>query len=390
MVTMKNIAILGSTGFIGLHTLDVVARFPDQFKVVALAAGKNIVRLAEQIQQLRPVVAAVQDAALADQLRQMLPAAVSTSIVSNQAGMVQVATCDEVNLVVSAMVGASGLVPTMAAIQARKAVALANKETLVVAGRLIMEEAHARKTPIIPVDSEHSAIFQCLHGHRQHDVHRIVLTASGGPFLNYNPAHLAEITPEEALNHPVWAMGKKITIDSATLMNKGLEVIEARWLFDLPAERIDVVIHPQSIIHSMVEYCDGSVLAQLSIPDMRIPISYALAYPGRLQSQLPSLSLARIGKLTFFEPDQGRFPALRLAYQSLREKESMTAVLNGANEAAVEAFLHGTIRFSQIPVVIEKTMSRHTARMLTDIEDAYAVNIWGGDTAKKIIATLEG
>jgi 1-deoxy-D-xylulose-5-phosphate reductoisomerase len=247
-----------------------------------------------------------------------------------------------------------------------------------------MGEAVKRGVDIIPVDSEHSAIFQSLHGHNRAEVQRIILTASGGPLLQRDPAD-GDVTPEEALNHPVWEMGNKITIDSATLMNKGLEVIEARWLFDMQAENIDVVIHPQSIIHSLVEYCDGSTMAQLSVPDMRIPISYALAYPRRLETRLPALSLADVGSLTFLEPDQKRFPALRLAYQSLQEAESMTAVLNGANEVAVAGFLLKEITFSQMPEVIEETMERHAPRNLSDIMDAVEINDWARRTARGII-----
>jgi len=383
---MKNIAVLGSTGFVGSHTLDVVARFPDRFSVVGLAAGANLTKLAEQIRIFNPSVAAVADDLLADRLRRMLPPATKTRIVSNQAGIIEVATVEEADLVVSAIVGASGLLPTMAAIRAAKTVALANKETLVVAGRLIMEESKRCRTGIVPVDSEHSAIFQALHGHEKQDVQRIILTASGGPLLHRDPANQAEVTREEALNHPVWEMGRKITIDSATLMNKGLEVIEARWLFDVPVEKVEVIIHPQSVIHSMVEYCDGSIIAQLSVPDMRIPIAYALAYPERMPIALPRLSLSEVGKLTFCAPDQSRFPALRLAFQALQEEESMTAVLNGANEAAVEAFLQEAIPFSSIPVIIEKTMACHTARRFADIDDAYAVNLWGYTTAKSLSA----
>ena len=381
---MKKISILGSTGFIGSCTLDMVARYPDRFSVAGLAAGKNVVKLAEQIKTFKPATAAVQEETIARELRALLPDSCPTVILSGQDGISTVATHPEADMVVSAMVGASGLVPTMAAIEAGKPIALANKETLIVAGRLIMAEAAKRGVDIIPVDSEHNAIFQSLRGHNREEVERIILTASGGPFLNRDPS-AGEITPEEALNHPVWPMGNKITIDSATLMNKGLEVIEARWLFDMPADAIDIVIHPQSIIHSMVEYRDKSTIAQLSNPDMRIPIAYALAYPHRLDTGMSALSLAEIGSLTFFEPDRKRFPALRLAYQSLQEAESMPAVLNGANEVAVAAFLDRKISFTQIPVVIEKTMNQHTPHNLTDIDHAVEVNAWACRTARELI-----
>ena len=382
---MKKISILGSTGFIGSCTLDMVARYPDRFSVVGLAAGKNVAKLAEQIKTFKPAVAAMQEETFAQELRALLPDSCSTVILSGQEGTTTVATHPEAEMVVSAMVGASGLIPTMAGIKAGKPIALANKETLIVAGRLIMEEAAKRDVNIIPVDSEHNAIFQSLQGHNREEVKRIILTASGGPFLNRDPDE-GEITPEDALNHPVWPMGNKITIDSATLMNKGLEVIEARWLFDMPAKKIDIVIHPQSIIHSMVEYRDMSTIAQLSNPDMSIPIAYALAYPQRLNTGMKPLALAEIGSLTFFEPDRERFPALRLAYQSLQEAESMPAVLNGANEVAVAAFLDRKISFSQIPVVVEKTMNLHAPRNLTDIDHAVEVNDWACRTARELVS----
>ena len=343
-----------------------------------------MVKLAEQIKTFKPAVAAVQGETFARKLRALIPDSCPTVILSEQEGIAGVATHPEADMVVSAIVGASGLIPTMAAIKAGKPIALANKETLIVAGRLIMAEAAKRGVDIIPVDSEHNAIFQSLQGHNREEVERIILTASGGPFLNRDFAE-CEITPEEALNHPVWPMGNKITIDSATLMNKGLEVIEARWLFDMPAKKIDIVIHPQSIIHSMVEYRDKSTIAQLSNPDMRIPIAYALAYPHRLDTGMNPLSLAEIGSLTFFEPDRERFPALRLAYQSLQEAESMPAVLNGANEVAVAAFLSRKINFSQIAVVVEKTMNKHAPHNLIDINHAIEVNTWARRTAREVI-----
>ncbi|MBN2467353.1 MAG: 1-deoxy-D-xylulose-5-phosphate reductoisomerase, partial [Deltaproteobacteria bacterium] len=278
---MKKISVLGSTGFIGSSTLEILAEFPERFRVVGLAAGRNIDKLLRQIETVRPEVVAVSDAALAETLKKRISSNLPVEIISGDEGIARVATHPEADLVVSAMVGSVGLIPTMAAIQSGKQVALANKETLVVAGRLVMEAARSRGVEIIPVDSEHSAIFQALRGHKRKEVHRVVLTASGGPFRNLDRKELSAVTPEEALRHPTWRMGKKITIDSATMMNKALEVIEARWLFDLAPEAIQIVVHPQSIVHSMVEYCDGSILAQLSVPDMKIPISYALAYPDR-------------------------------------------------------------------------------------------------------------
>ncbi|WAC07355.1 MAG: 1-deoxy-D-xylulose-5-phosphate reductoisomerase [Thermodesulfobacteriota bacterium] len=386
---MKKISILGSTGFIGTNTLKIIAAFPERYKVVGLAAGSNVATLSEQIKMYKPEVVAVSSPALAYKLKDLLTPHINLPILVDQAGMIEVATYSEADLVVSAMVGSVGLIPTMAAIRSGKRLALANKETLVVAGKLVMEAARSYGVEIIPIDSEHSAIFQVLQGQRKEDVSRLILTASGGPFLNHDKKQLKNITPEEALKHPVWKMGKKITIDSATLMNKGLEVIEARWLFNLPPECIQVVIHPQSIIHSMVEYCDGSTLAQMSLPDMRLPISYALAYPERLKNDLASLNLANLGQLTFFEPDVERFPALRLAYQSLQEEESLGAVLNGANEVAVEAFLKKQVSFSEISLVIKKSMDRHNPRNIRDIEDAIEVDAWARQTANKIVEALK-
>ena len=385
---MKKISILGSTGFIGTNTLKIIAAFPERYKVVGLAAGSNVATLSEQIKMYKPDVVSVTSPALAEKLKDLLSSHPSPPILVDQAGMIEVATYPEADLVVSAMVGSVGLIPTMAAIRSGKRLALANKETLVVAGKLVMEAAQANGVDIIPIDSEHSAIFQVFKGQRKEDVSRLILTASGGPFLNYDSKHLTTITPEEALKHPVWKMGKKITIDSATLMNKGLEVIEAHWLFNLPPEFIKVLIHPQSIIHSMVEYCDGSTLAQMSLPDMRLPISYALAYPERLKNDLPSLNLASLGKLTFFEPDFERFPSLGLAYQSLQEEASMCAVLNGANEVAVGAFLKKQISFPEISLVIKKSMDKHNPRGIKDIEDAMEVDVWARQTANKIVNAL--
>jgi len=385
---MRKISILGSTGFIGTRTLEIIAAFSHRFKVVGLAAGKNIDKLSQQIQKFKPDLVSVSDKAGLEGLKTLIPSNIPVRVLCSQSGMIKVATHPEADLVVSAMVGSIGLIPTMAAIKSGKKVALANKETLVVAGRLVMEEARAQGVEIIPIDSEHSAIFQALQGNKMERVHRIILTASGGPFLVLDPKESSNITPEKALKHPVWKMGKKITIDSATMMNKGLEVIEAHWLFNFPPEFIQVVIHPQSIIHSMVEYCDGSTIAQMSIPDMRIPISYALAYPERLKNKLPFLSLAEVGKLTFMQPDQKRFPAIRLAYEALQEEESMCAVLNGANETAVEAFLQKRIGFSEIPIVIEKTLDCHTPRTFKDISDSIEVNSWARQKAYDIANKL--
>ena len=384
---MKKIGILGSTGSIGVSTLELVSAHRDRFEVVALTAGNNLALLKRQIEEFTPRIVAVASEKLAAQLREMLPAP-KPEIVSGVAGFIAAATADEVDMVVAAIVGAAGLVPTAAAIKAGKDIALANKETLVTAGRLIMEMVAARGVKLYPVDSEHSAVFQSLRGHRGEDVQRIILTASGGPFLHYPLDRLAQVSVADALNHPNWSMGRKISIDSATMMNKGLEVIEARWLFDVPAERIAVNIHPQSIIHSMVEYVDGCVIAQLGIPDMKAPIAYALAYPERITTGVPSLDLTALAGLTFHQPDYVRFPALPLAYRALEAGESMPAVLNAANEVAVEAFLAGRIRFTEIATVIERTMDLHAVQSFATVEDVLLTDLWGRAKAHTILDTL--
>ncbi len=346
---MKSLVVLGSTGSIGVTTLDLVARFPDRFRVAALAAGRNVERLAEQVRQFHPGAVATADAAGADALRALVPD-YRGEILAGIDGIAQLATAPGTDLVISALVGAIGLRPTLAAIDAGHDVALANKEVLVVAGELVQAAAARRGVNVFPIDSEHNAIYQAMHGHQRGDVKRIILTASGGPFLRASMDELRRATPAQALKHPTWKMGAKITIDSSTLMNKGLEVIEAHWLFGLEADRIDVVVHPQSIVHSMVEYVDGSVLAQLGIPDMAIPISYILAYPERLTlAHLPSLNLVEAGRLEFLAPDTERFPCLALAYQALRARGGAPAVLNAANEVLVDAFLNGAISYLDIP-----------------------------------------
>ncbi|MFQ5465688.1 MAG: 1-deoxy-D-xylulose-5-phosphate reductoisomerase [Thermodesulfobacteriota bacterium] len=349
----KGLAILGSTGSIGTSTLDIVRRHPDRFRVVALAAGSNVELLKRQAGEFRPLFVSVGSEDDVRGLGADLPEGCSVGF--GVEGASTAATHDGVDCTVAAISGAAGLVPTMAAIRAGKDVALANKETLVLAGPLVMEEVKSRGARLLPVDSEHSAVFQSLCGHRPEDVERVILTASGGPFLDTPATELGAVTPELALRHPKWSMGRKITIDSATLVNKGLEVIEARWLFGLPPERISVVIHPQSIVHSMVEYLDGSMVAQLSTPDMKGPIAYALAYPERIDSTTPRLDLAGLS-LDFREPDPARFPCLGLAYDALDEGGVMPAVLNAADEVAVEAFLKGALGFTDIHRVIAAVM----------------------------------
>lgn len=381
---MKKLSILGSTGSIGVSTLEIVSAYRDRFDVVALTGGNNLELLKKQIEEFNPQVAAVITEDSAGKLRKMVRGA-RTEILSGIPGMITAATASDTTMVVAAIVGAAGLVPTVAAIRAGKDVALANKETLVTAGHLIMNMVEEQGVRLYPVDSEHSAVFQSLQGHRSEDVKRIILTASGGPFFQYPSRKLAEVSIDDALDHPNWSMGKKITIDSATMMNKGLEVIEAKWLFHVPVEKVSVVIHPQSIIHSLVEYVDGCVMAQLGTPDMKAPIAYALTVPERVPTGVRGLNLAELGSLTFFEPDMERFPALKLAYRAVGDGESMPAVMNAANEVAVEAFLSGAIRFLDIARIIEKTMDAHQPHALTSIEEVLHADRWGRMKAKELL-----
>ena len=382
---MKRLSILGSTGSIGKNTLKVVSRNPGKFKVVGLAAGKNIDLLESQIKEFKPEVVAVADVPSAERLRlRNLP----VKILSGEDGIVEVAIIDSVDTVVAAIVGSASLLPTFEAVRAGKEIALASKEALVMAGEVIMSEASKRKVRIIPVDSEHSAIFQCLNGRDIADVRKLILTASGGAFLRKSLSELENVTTAEALKHPNWDMGRKITIDSATLMNKGLEVIEARWLFDMPPEKIGVVVHPQSIIHSMVEYVDGSVLAQLSVPDMKGPIGYALSYPRRVRNVMPGLSLPKVKELTFEEPDMEKYRALSLAYEALQMGGTMPCVLNAANEAAVEAFLNEKISFAGITNVVSGTMALHEVKKDVEIEEIIKVSEWARSRAEDIIGEL--
>ncbi len=386
---MKQLAILGSTGSIGVTTLDIVARFPERFSVVALAAGRNVERLAEQVRQFRPALVAVGDHTGADQLARLVPE-FSGEIACGAEGLQAVATAPRAELVVAALVGALGLVPTLRAIEAGKHVALANKEVLVVAGELVTRAARQAGVDLFPLDSEHNAIFQVLRGHRRDEVRRIILTASGGPFLRRPLNELRAVTREDALRHPTWKMGNKITIDSATLMNKGLEVIEAHWLFGLPPERIAVVIHPQSIVHSMVEYIDGSVLAQLGIPDMSIPIAYILAYPDRLPlDHLPALNLAQAGNLEFAEPDLAKFRCLSLAYRALQAGGTVPAVLNAANEVVVAAFLDGALQFLDIPRILGEVLDAHVPLVAKDLDTLLAADRWARKQAGKRIDPAE-
>jgi len=385
---LKRIAILGSTGSIGRSALQVVEQFPDRLQVVALAAGRNIDLLAEQIHRFRPRLAAVFDLQLAKDLTSRLQPGIEVEVVAGSQGYQQVASCAEAEMILSSMVGAAGLIPTLSAIRAGKDVALANKETLVMAGALVMGEVRRSQVELLPVDSEHNAIFQAMEGHRREDLKRILLTASGGPFLNMPKEQLESVTPTQALAHPNWAMGPKISIDSATLMNKGLEVIEAKWLFDVPVEKIDVHVHPQSIVHSMVEYVDGSVIAQMGIPDMRIPIAYALAYPERLELDLPRLDFFTVQTLTFQEPDLNRFPCLKLAFAACKAGGTMPAVLNAANEVAVQAFLDNRIPFSGIPRLVNQAMEEHALDPAAELEAILEADAWARRRTEEIIDSM--
>lgn len=362
----KGISILGSTGSIGTNTLDVVRSHPERFRVVSMAAGRNIALLKEQIEEFRPAFVSVDSEDAAAALRNSL--SVPVAVEAGPGAAMKAASLDGVDMTVAAISGAAGLLPTMAAVRAGKDIALANKESLVLAGRLVMEEAAKRGVNVLPVDSEHSAVFQSLLGHRREDLKRIILTASGGPFLKTPLPELERMGPEEALKHPRWKMGRKVTIDSATLVNKGFEVIEARWLFGLPPEKISVVIHPQSIVHSMVEYIDGAVMAQMSAPDMRSPISYALAYPERIASGTEPLDFSRLS-LDFSAPEPERYPCLGFAYEALKTGGTAPAALNAADEVAVELFLEGRIPFTGISRVIGEVLGAHQSKEPGSIED---------------------
>jgi 1-deoxy-D-xylulose-5-phosphate reductoisomerase len=382
---VKRVAILGSTGSIGVQALDVVSRFPDRFEVVALSAGRNAARLAEQVRRFRPRLVAVADEGAARELRGLVPAGVE--IVPGEAGAVAAATHPDVQFVLAAISGGAGLRSTAAAVEAGKTIGLANKESLVLAGELIMRRARERGVSILPVDSEHSAIHQSLVGHNQREVRRLILTASGGPLRTVAQGELRDVTPARALKHPNWSMGDKITIDSATLMNKGLEVIEARWLFDVEPRRIDIVVHPESIVHSMVEYIDGSMVAQLGVSDMRGPISYAMEYPGRLPLDLPPLDLVKLGRLSFETPDANRFPAFTLAYRALELGGTAPAALSGADEAAVAAFLAGRCRFTDIAELCAAALEAHAPEPVRSVEQALAASDWGRREAERRVGT---
>jgi len=353
---MKKVLILGSTGSIGVNTLDVIKQHPDKFSVTALTINTRIDLLIPQIKEFKPELVVVTNEPAAEKLRSNTD--INCKILSGVDGLIYAAANCEYDILLGAMVGFAGLLPTIEAVKRGKRIALANKETLVVAGELITKLSKEYNSEIIPVDSEHSAIYQCLVGEKAEDVEKIILTASGGPFFKKEKNELNKVTVKEALAHPNWKMGDKVTIDSASLMNKGLEVIEARWLFGLPKEKISVVVHPQSIIHSMVEFVDGSVKAQLGVPDMRLPIQYALSFPKRLESDFPKTDFTVIKQLTFFEPDMEKFRCLKLAYDALSAEGTAPCILNAANEVAVNGFLKGDISFSKIPVIIDKALEK--------------------------------
>ncbi len=381
----KVISILGSTGSIGTSVMDIIRRSEGNFSVSALAAGRNLELLAEQIREFSPGIVAVMTEQLADKLTSMLGPPLP-EIVFGKEGYKKVATMDDTDLVVSSMVGAAGLIPTVAALEAGKHVALANKESLVTAGPLVTRLARGKKLSLLPIDSEHSAIFQCLQGSSHSEMKRILLTASGGPFKDRDPEELKDITPEQAVAHPNWSMGAKISVDSATLMNKGLEVIEAMWLFDCTVDDITVLIHPQSIVHSMVEFVDGSVIAQMGIPDMRVPISYALSYPNRMELDLPSLDLFTTGPLTFEPPNLDRFPCLRYAFEAARRGGTATTALNAANEIAVDAFLDGRIGFTTIPKVVGEVLKEFPVGEINVLDDVIRADALARVQAEGVIA----
>jgi len=378
---VKGLSILGATGSVGTNVLRVVDAFPGRFTVVGLSAGDNVEKLAEQVARHRPRLVSVRSAATRDALGRLLELG-ATRVVVGEEGAVEVATHPDADVVVASAVGAVGLVPTYRALQAGKDVALANKETLVMAGELMVAEARARGGKLLPIDSEHCALHQCLEGRRPDEVRRLVLTASGGPFRTRARESFDRVTPAEALAHPTWSMGRKITIDSATLMNKGLEVIEARWLFGVSAGRVEVLIHPQSVVHSMVEFVDGTVLAQLGVTDMRLPIQYALSYPERWEAAIPGIDFSRGLRLEFETPDHERFPCLGLAYRALEGGGSLPAVLNAANEEAVGAFLDGRIGFPAIPEAIREVMDDHPPRTVATLDDVLAADAWARERTR--------
>ena len=385
---MKYLSILGSTGSIGKNALKIVEQFPKRFKIKALTAKKNVALLAQQIDNFSAELAVVFDEKTAAELKNFLPVGTGVEVMYGEEGYNAAATLSGTDMVVAAMVGAAGLMPTLAAIEAGKDIALANKETLVMAGEIVVKQALEKGVKILPVDSEHSAIFQCIAGNRMEDLDQIFLTGSGGPFLNRSTEEFVEITPEDALNHPVWQMGRKISIDSATMMNKGLEVLEAKSLFGVTHDKIEVLIQPQSVIHSMVSFRDGTVMAQLSIPDMKGAIAYALSYPKRLPLYQEIPDFTGIGALTFQKPDLEKFPCLALAYEACETGETLPAVLNAANEVAVNAFLSQRVSFTNIIKIIDKTMNGHKVVKNPALSDIIDADQWARKKADEMITRL--
>ena len=380
---MKKISLLGSTGSIGVNTLDVVDRNPESFQVLAMSAGSNVDLFAEQVRKFKPKIASLFDSTKISTLKERV-ADLDVEIIIGDEGSIAVATLPETDVVVSGVVGSAGLIPAIEALKAGKNLALANKETLVIAGELILREAKKTNSQIIPIDSEHSAIFQALNGEKKERIKKIILTASGGPFRTFNLDQMENVTVKDALNHPNWDMGAKITIDSSTMMNKGLEYIEAKWLFGVDTP-VDIIVHAQSIIHSMIEFVDTSIMAQLGIPDMRVPIAYALTYPDRFECNLPSLDLASMGDLTFEAPDFERFPCLQLAIDAMEIGQTMPAILNAANEIAVQAFLDELIPYKDIAELIRMVMHNHRPSPLNDLQDVLNADKWAREETTKLI-----
>lgn len=386
---MKNVVVLGSTGSIGRNALNVLSNFADKFNVFGLSSNTNIGLLKEQIERFKPKKVVIADEesfqGFIDSLRSLQERENKTEVFFGMDGLKKLCSDPEVDLVINALVGAVGLLPSFAAIESGKDLAIANKETLVMAGDLLTRNAKEKNVKILPIDSEHSAILQCLSSGKKNEVKRLILTASGGPFLKRKKKDWKNIKVKEALSHPTWEMGKKITVDSATLMNKGLEVIEAHWLFDMPADKIKVLIHPQSIVHSMVEFVDGSLIGQMSIPDMRIPIQYALFYPERLATNNQSLNLTQIKTLSFFEPDQKKFPGLEICYQALEMGGTAPAVLSASNEIAVKAFLEEKISFADICEIVKKTLKKHEVVENPNLDDILNADRWAREEANRQI-----
>jgi 1-deoxy-D-xylulose-5-phosphate reductoisomerase len=379
---MRNIAVLGSTGSIGRSTLEVAEAFAGELRVVGLGVHRNIDLLREQIAKFKPRLVAVSDSSKAEELRALVGDAVE--VTDSQQGIIQLATMEDADIVVSAMVVAVGLEPTLGAVRARKQVALANKEVLVCGGEIVMKEAAAAGVEILPIDSEHSALHQCLRTGKRSEVERLILTASGGPFLEASSEEMMRATPDEALKHPRWAMGTKVTIDSATMMNKALEMIEARWLFDVEPEKIDVLVHPESVVHSMVQYADGVTIAQMSPADMRIPVQYALLYPKRSAGRWGSVKLEELGELHFRRPDPGRFPAIRLGRLALRTGGTLPTVMNAANEIAVERFLKAEIALTAISILVERVMREHRVIEKPSLDDIMQADRWAREKAREV------